>query len=91
MKNEALADEYCKNEIPFDITECGEKLYTENDLKQAFIAGNRSKEEQLKTQIGKMKFLIKEIYEEYGFGELVKIRNDLPTEIQEIIGDIKDA
>lgn len=42
-------------------------------------------------QIEKMKSLLKEIYEEYGFGELVKIRNDLPTEIQEIIGDVKDA
>ena len=87
MKDEALADEYCKNEIPFDTTECGEKLYTENDLKQAFIAGNKSKEEQLK----KMESLLKEIYEEYGFGEFVKIRNDLPTEIQEIIGGVEDA
>ena len=87
MKDEALADEYCKNEIPFDTTECGEKLYTENDLKQAFIAGNKSKEEQLK----KMKSLIEEIYEEYGFGELVKIRNDLPIEIQEVLRGVEDV
>jgi len=32
-----------------------------------------------------MKCLLKEIYSEYGFSELVKIRNDLPLEIQEII------
>lgn len=39
----------------------------------------------------KMKSLLKEIYKEFGFGELVKVRNNLPTEIQEIIGGIEDA
>lgn len=33
------AKEYCNNEVPFDTTESGEKLYTENDLKQAYLAG----------------------------------------------------
>ena len=33
------AKEYCNNEVPFDTTDSGEKLYTENDLKQAFLAG----------------------------------------------------
>lgn len=46
---------------------------------------------ELEEENKKMKSLLKEIYEEFGFGELVKIRNDLPTEIQEIIGDVKDA
>lgn len=50
------------------------------------LTGQRSKESQLE----KMKSLLKEIYEEYGFSELVKIRNDLPTEIQEIIKDINE-
>lgn len=45
------------------------------------LAGQRSKESQLE----KMKSLLKEIYEEYDFCELVKIRNDLPTEIQEVL------
>lgn len=46
---------------------------------------------ELEEENKKMKSLLKEIYEEFGFGELVKIRNDLPTEIQEIIGDVEDA
>ena len=40
---------------------------------------------EFEEQIEKMRSLLKEIYEEYGFSELVKIRNDLPTEIQEVI------
>jgi len=40
---------------------------------------------ELEQQNMKMKSLLKEIYEEYGFCELVKIRNDLPTEIQEVL------
>lgn len=47
----------------------------------AYIAGAKPREEQIE----KMKSLLKEIYEEYGFCELVKIRNDLPTEIQEVL------
>ena len=40
---------------------------------------------EFEEQIEKMRSLLKEIYEEYGFSELVKIRNDLPTEIQEVL------
>ena len=39
MKDEEMAEEYCNNEVPFDTTESGEKLYTENDLKYAYLAG----------------------------------------------------
>ena len=45
---------------------------------------------EFKEQIEKMRSLLKEIYEEYGFSELVKIRNDLPTEIQEVIKDTEN-
>ena len=37
--DEEMAEEYCDNEVPFDATESGEKLYTENDLKYAYLAG----------------------------------------------------
>jgi hypothetical protein len=39
MTDEEMAEEYCNEEVPFDTTESGEKLYTENDLKQAYLAG----------------------------------------------------
>ena len=45
---------------------------------------------EFEEQIAKMRSLLKEIYEEYGFSELVKIRNDLPTEIQEVIKDTEN-
>ena len=37
MTDEKMAEEYCNNEVPFDTTESGEKLYTENDLKHAYL------------------------------------------------------
>lgn len=40
---------------------------------------------ELEEENNKIKSLLKEIYEEYGFCELVKIRNDLPLEVQEAI------
>ena len=43
------------------------------------------KVKELEAQIEKMKCLLNEIYSEYGFSELVKIRNNLPIEIQEVI------
>ena len=43
------------------------------------------KVKELEAQIDKMKCLLNEIYSEYGFSELVKIRNNLPIEIQEVI------
>lgn len=39
MTDKEMAEEYCNDEVPFDTTESGEKLYTEYDLKQAFLAG----------------------------------------------------
>lgn len=54
-----------------------------------FIHGYITGSEPREKQIEKMRSLLKEIYEEYGFSELVKIRNDLPTEIQEVINDEK--
>ena len=39
MTDEEMAEEYCNNEVPFDTTESGEKLYTKNDLKYAYLAG----------------------------------------------------
>lgn len=36
-----MAEEYCSNEVPFDTTECGEKLYTESDLKYAYLTALR--------------------------------------------------
>ena len=43
------------------------------------------KVKEFEAQIEKMKCLLNEIYFEYGFSELVKIRNNLPIEIQEVI------
>ena len=48
------------------------------------------KVKELEAQIEKMKYLLNEIYSEYGFSELVKIRNNLPIEIQEVIKEIKE-
>lgn len=45
---------------------------------------------ELEAQIEEMKCLLNEIYSEYGFSELVKIRNDLPIEIQEVIKEMKE-
>ena len=47
------------------------------------------KVKELEAQIEKMKCLLNEIYSEYGFSELVKIRNNLPIELQEVIKEIK--
>lgn len=68
-----------------------ENGYCWYQVEQAYEKGALDFAELLMQQNEKMKSLLKEIYEEFGFGELVKIRNDLPTEIQEIIGDVKDA
>lgn len=39
MTEDEMTKEYCNNEVPFDTTDSGEKLYTENDLKHAYLAG----------------------------------------------------
>ena len=53
--------------------------------RRAYEKGALDFAEPLIQQNEKMKSLLKEIYEEFGFCELIKIRNDLPTEIQEAI------
>jgi hypothetical protein len=63
--------------------------YSWGQIEQAYEKGALDFAEPLMQQNEKMKSLLKEIYEEYGFGELVKIRNDLPTEIQEAIKLLK--
>ena len=64
--------------------------YCWSQVEQAYEKGALDFAKPLKQQNDKMRSLLKEIYEEYDFGELVKLRNDLPTEIQEIIGDVED-
>ena len=61
--------------------------YEEGFKDGAEFVYNNAKE--LEEQIEKMKCLLNEIYSEYGFSELVKIRNNLPIEIQEVIKEIK--
>ena len=39
--DEKMAEEYCNNEVPFDTTENGEKLYTENDMKYTYLTALR--------------------------------------------------
>ena len=34
-----MAKEYCNNEVHFDTTESGKKLYTENNLKYTYLGG----------------------------------------------------
>lgn len=65
--------------------------YSWGQVEQAYEQGALDFAKPLKQQNEKMKSLLKEVYEEFGFGELVKIRNDLPTEIQEVLGGIEDA
>lgn len=38
MTDEEMAEKYCNEEVPFDVTESGVKLYTEQDLKYAYLA-----------------------------------------------------
>ena len=67
--------------------------YSPFDYAEAiYLAGAEPREKhiaELESQIEKLKLLLNEIYSEYGFSELVKIRNDLPLEIQEVIKEIK--
>lgn len=50
----------------------------------------KKRNDELEIQVEKMKCLLNEIYSEYGFSELVQIRNNLPIEIQEVIKEIKE-
>ena len=65
--------------------------YVVHEIRKAYIAGLVQERKELKAQIEKMKFLLKEVFEEYGFSELVKVRNDLPLEIQEIIDEKENS
>lgn len=71
-------------------------LYSEVNIMKIFTqklylpVEREQKLKEFEEQIEKMRSLLKEIYEEYGFSELVKIRNDLPTEIQEVIKDTEN-
>ncbi len=40
--DEKMAEKYCNDEFPFITTESGEKLYTENDLKYAYLTALRA-------------------------------------------------
>ena len=93
---EKEAEEYVRkirhDVINWDGAKPEERFYNEIKFKQAYLAGaefgyNNAKE--LEAQIEKMKCLLNEIYSEYGFSELVKIRNNLPIEIQEVIKEIE--
>ena len=62
-------------------------------FEKGYLAGAEPREKriaELEAQIEKMKCLLNEIYSEYGFSELVQIRNNLPIEIQEVIKEIKE-
>lgn len=61
------------------------KIETVKVYNQAYVDNQQKCITELEQQNMKMKSLLKEIYKEYGFCELVKIRNDLPTEIQEVL------
>ena len=65
--------------------------YVVSEIRKAYIAGLTQERKELQAQIEKMKSLLKEVFEEYGFSELVKVRNDLPLEIQEIIGEKENS
>lgn len=56
------------------------------DLKQSLDWANQRENENVNLII-KMRSLLKEVYNEFGFSELVKIRNNLPAEIKELIED----
>lgn len=56
------------------------------DLKQSLDWANQRENENVNLII-KMRSLLKEVYNEIGFSELVKIRNNLPAEIKELIED----
>ena len=65
--------------------------YCWSQVEEAYETGALDFAKPLMQQNEKMMSLLKEIYEEYGFGELVKIRNDLPIEIQEVLGGAEDV
>ena len=94
-KNRNLTDEE-KAIVYVDNTHCKynevlSRPYVISEIRKAYIAGLTQERKELKVQIEKLKSLLKEIFEEYSFNELVKVRNDLPLEIQEIIGEKENS
>ena len=57
MTEDEMAKEYCNNEVPFDTTDSGEKLYTENDLKQAFLAGLESGKDMAEADLATVAYM----------------------------------
>ena len=100
---EKEAEEYAKEHWSNNVTElyntrCFQRVkgtphFYDVNLREAYFAGAEPREkriEELEQQVEKMKCLLNEIYSEFEFSELVKIRNDLPLEIQEVIKEVKE-
>lgn len=57
MTEEQMAKEYCNNNVPFDTTESGEKLYTENDLKYAYLAGVKAGKDMAEADLATVAYM----------------------------------
>ena len=57
MTEDEMAKEYCNNEVPFDTTDSGEKLYTENDLKQAYLAGFKAGKDMAEADLATIAYM----------------------------------
>lgn len=73
MDLEQEAKEYADNEVPFDTTESGEKLYTKFDVEYAYIQGAK------KSKLEEAKEIIKDLinlYREYPFHSEVRLQSE---------------
>jgi len=73
MDLEQEAKEYANNEVPFDTTESGEKLYTKFDVEYAYIQGAK------KSKLEEAKEIIKDLinlYREYPFHSEVRLQSE---------------
>ena len=57
MTEDEMAKEYCNNEVPFDTIDSGEKLYTENDLKHAYLAGLKAGKDMAEADIATIAYM----------------------------------
>ena len=57
MTEKEMAKEYCNNEVPFDTTDSGEKLYTENDLKHAYLAGLKAGKDMAEADLATIAYM----------------------------------
>lgn len=57
MTEDEMAKEYCNNEVPFDTTDSGEKLYTENDLKHAYLAGLKAGKDMAEADLATIAYM----------------------------------